>query len=105
MIPYCNHTGVGLIPWSPIARGALARPWKSRDTHREMTDNILTDMVRSHEYAADEAIIGRVEEIADQIGKSMAQVAIAWSLSKRDVCPIVGLGSRQRMDEAVLSKE
>lgn len=101
MIPYCNHTGVGLIPWSPIARGALARPWKSRDTHREITDNVLTDMVRSHEFAADKAIIGRVEEIAGKIGKSMAQVAIAWSLSKPGVCPIVGLGSRERMDEAV----
>ena len=46
MIPYCHHTGVGLVPWSPIARGALARPWEGRDTLREQTDNSLQMMVR-----------------------------------------------------------
>ena len=46
MIPYCNYTGVGLVPWSPIARGALARPWEGRDTLREKTDNYLQNLVR-----------------------------------------------------------
>jgi versiconal hemiacetal acetate reductase len=41
MIPYCNDTGVGLIPWSPIARGALARPFHTRDTLREKSDNFM----------------------------------------------------------------
>ncbi|KAJ9636951.1 CSG1/SUR1-like protein [Knufia peltigerae] len=101
MIPYCNHTGVGLIPWSPVARGALARPWQSRDTLREKTDNFLQHLVRSRDDKVDEAIIGRVEEVARKTGKSMAQIAIAWSLSKKDVCPIVGLNKKERMDEAV----
>jgi len=101
MIPYCNHTGVGLIPWSPVARGALTRPWQSRNTLREKTDNFLKVLVRSRDDKVDEVIIGRVEEIAKKTGKSMAQVAIAWSLSKKDVCPIVGLNKKERIDEAV----
>jgi versiconal hemiacetal acetate reductase len=101
MIPYCNHTGVGLIPWSPVARGALTRPWNSRDTLREKTDNFLKVLVRSRDDKVDEEIIGRVEKVAQRLGRSMAQIAIAWCLSKRDVCPIVGLSKKERMDEAV----
>ncbi|KAK5048094.1 hypothetical protein LTR84_006284 [Exophiala bonariae] len=101
MIPYCNHTGVGLIPWSPVARGALTRPFQSRDTLREKTDNYLKVLVRSRDDKVDEEIIGRVEEVSKKIGKSMAQVAIAWALSKKDVCPIVGLNKPERIDEAV----
>ena len=101
MIPYCNHTGVGLIPWSPVARGALTRPWGSRDTLREKTDAFLQHLVRSRDDKVDEEIINRVEEIAKKMGKSMAQVAIAWTLSKKDVCPIVGLNKKERIDEAV----
>ncbi|KEF57873.1 alcohol dehydrogenase [Exophiala aquamarina CBS 119918] len=101
MIPYCNHTGVGLIPWSPVARGALTRPYASRDTLREKTDNYLKTLIRSRDDKVDEEIINRVEEVAKKIGKSMAQVAIAWTLSKKDVCPIVGLNKPERIDEAV----
>lgn len=57
-------------------------------------------MVRSKENEVDKQIVDRVEEVAKKMGKSMAQIAIAWSLSKKDVCPIVGLGSTQRIDEA-----
>ncbi|KIV97775.1 versiconal hemiacetal acetate reductase [Exophiala mesophila] len=101
MIPYCNHTGVGLVPWSPVARGALTRPYNSRDTTREKTDAFLNFLVRSRNDKVDEEIINRVEEVSKKIGKSMAQVAIAWALSKKDVTPIVGLGSKERIDEAV----
>lgn len=101
MIPYCNHTGVGLVPWSPVARGALARPYNSRGTTREKTDATLERIVRSLNDKADEEIINRVEEVSKKIGKSMAQVAIAWALTKKDVTPIVGLGKKERIDEAV----
>jgi aryl-alcohol dehydrogenase-like predicted oxidoreductase len=99
MIPYCKDTGVGLIPWSPLGRGVLARPWDSRDTKREQTDNFLKSMIRSRETDVDRTIVGRVEEVAKRKGISMAAVATAWSLSK-GCYPIVGLGSKQRIDEA-----
>ncbi|KAL1959332.1 hypothetical protein VTO42DRAFT_2519 [Malbranchea cinnamomea] len=103
MIPYCLDTGVGLIPWSPLARGALARPWKSRSTVRENTDSALKAIVRGRETEADKAIVDRVEEVAKRKGVSMAQVAIAWCLSKESVNPILGLNSKERIDEAVAS--
>jgi len=101
MIPYCNHTGVGLIPWSPVARGVLARPWATRDTLREQTDGFLKALIRSRDDAVDAEIVGRVEKVAKKMGKGMAQVAIAWSLTKKDVCPIVGLNKKERIDEAI----
>lgn len=101
MIPYCLDSGVGLIPWSPLARGALTRPWGSRSTTREATDGALKMLVRSRETEADKAIVERVELVAKRKGVSMAQVAIAWSLSHEGMSPILGLGSRERIDEAV----
>jgi len=110
MIPYCRYSGVGIIPWSPIARGVLSRPWNVRDTYRERTDEYVQILGRKKEDKVDEEIVGRVEEVAKKLGKSMAQVATAWCLHK-GVMPIVGLGSKERIDEAVdavkvkLSKE
>ncbi|KAI2730637.1 hypothetical protein DTO027I6_393 [Penicillium roqueforti] len=101
MIPYCRDSGVGIIPWSPIARGALARPWGSRSTVRENTDGALKMVVRSRESEADKAIIDRVEELAKKKGVSMAQIAIAWSLTHPSENPILGLHSVERIDEAV----
>lgn len=101
MIPYCNDSGVGLIPWSPLARGVLARPWNARSSTREATDGALKLLVRGRESEADKAIVERVEEIARKRGLSMAQVAIAWSLSRKGVNPILGLSSKERIDEAV----
>jgi aryl-alcohol dehydrogenase-like predicted oxidoreductase len=97
MIPYCNDTGVGLIPWSPVARGALARPWSQRDTRREKTDNYLKNLIRNRETEVDKVIIDRLEEVSEKMGKSMAQVAMAWCMSKKDVVPIVGLNRTDRM--------
>lgn len=101
MIPYCTDTGVGLIPWSPIARGALARPWGDRSTKRESTDRFLNSLVRDRNNEVDKAIIDRVEEVAEKRGVNMATVATAWVLSKPLVNPIIGLSSKERIDDAV----
>lgn len=101
MIPYCRETGVGLIPWSPVALGILARPWSERNTKREGSDNILKSLLRAKETEVDKTIVDRLEEVARKRGVGMAQVAIAWSLRQPGVNPIVGLNSKLRMDEAV----
>jgi aryl-alcohol dehydrogenase-like predicted oxidoreductase len=103
MIPYCRDTGVGLIPWSPIARGALARPFSDRTTTREKTDRMLANMIRGRETKIDETVIGKVEEIAKKYGVSMTTIATAWCLSKDKVNPIIGLSSKERIDQAVES--
>ncbi|KAI9375283.1 NADP-dependent oxidoreductase domain-containing protein [Aspergillus egyptiacus] len=101
MIPYCLDAGIGLIPWSPLARGVLARPWHSAPTLRESTDGALNVLIKNRETEADKEIVGRVEELAKKKGVSMAQVAIAWSLSHKNENPILGLSSKERIDEAV----
>src|SRR3954471_18924402 len=103
MIPYCRDTGVGLIPWSPIARGALARPLNDRTTTREKTDRALHNMIRSKENEIDKVIVDRVEEIAKKHGVSMSTIATAWCLCKGLVNPIIGLSSKERIDQAVES--
>ena len=100
MIPYCNAAGVGLVPWSPIARGVLTRPWDDRSSKRESSDVQLNRLIRSRETEADKAIVDRVEKLATQKGVAMAQVAIAWCLSK-GTNPIVGLSKKERIDQAV----
>ncbi|KAL1591700.1 CSG1/SUR1-like protein [Paraconiothyrium brasiliense] len=100
MIPYCQDTGVGLIPWSPIARGALTRPWSERSSKRAATDNFLKMLVHDREDAVDKEIVGRVEKIAKKNNVSMACVATAWTILK-GVQPIIGLSSKERIDEAV----
>lgn len=99
MIPYCKKTGVGIIPWSPLSRGTLARPYDSRTSFREKTDGFLSTQIRARETEADAAIIGRVGDVAKKHGTTMATIAIAWLLSK-GASPIIGLGSVERIEEA-----
>ena len=101
MLPYCRATGVGCIPWSPVARGVLTRPWGDRSTKREETDNFLKSLIRNKETEIDKDIVNRLEEVAKKRGVGMALVAIAWSIKQEGVNPIVGLGSKERIDQAV----
>lgn len=98
MIPFCNETGVGIIPYSPVARGVLARP-VGVSSDRLDSDSI-TRMLKIGQETGDEEVIRRVEKVAKDKGVAMAQVAIAWVLSK-GACPIVGFNKIERIEEAV----
>jgi aryl-alcohol dehydrogenase-like predicted oxidoreductase len=91
MMPYCASEGVGVVPWSPIARGFLAG---NRPKDGQTTNRAATTSWRSHGYfgsAQDYAILSRVEKVAAKLGVKPAQVAYAWVLSKPYVTsPIVG---------------
>lgn len=100
MIPYCRDAGVGLIPWSPIARGALTRPWSDRSSQRAQTDKFLDTIIHSREDAIDQKIISRVEEVAKKNNVSMACIATAWVI-KQGACPIVGVNTKERIEETV----
>ncbi|EJD45603.1 Aldo/keto reductase [Auricularia subglabra TFB-10046 SS5] len=97
MIPFCDKTGVGLIPWSPVARGRLTRPWDQNDTPRAAADKWGSALFGA---AAEEEITKRVEKVAKEKDVPMAAVAIAWVVSKGQA-PIVGLSSEKRILEAV----
>lgn len=99
MLPYCQATGVGIMPWSPVARGILARPWGSAATKRERTDAYLCQLI-SRENDADKAIVDQVESIAKKRGVPMAAVATAWVLGK-GCNPVLGLSSKERIDQAI----
>jgi aryl-alcohol dehydrogenase-like predicted oxidoreductase len=103
MFPYCRDAGIGIIPWSPLARGKLARPYsptkETGSTERQESDH-YADWLIGPVTKEDEEIIKRVEALAEKKGCSMAQVATAWSLGK-GVNPIVGLASVERIEEMV----
>jgi versiconal hemiacetal acetate reductase len=105
MIPYCLDSGVGLIPWSPLARGLLTRPRKGDATVRESTDQFQKVLIRNWQTEADDMIIDRVEEVANRKGISMAQVATAWLFTRPSVNPILGLNRKERIDEAIAGLE
>ncbi|KAL7905013.1 Versiconal hemiacetal acetate reductase [Trichoderma velutinum] len=102
MVPYCRDAGIGIIPWSPLARGLLTRPAQSPSTHRENTDAFLHSFIRKNATEADDNIVRAVEFVAKKHGVSMAMIAIGWCLSK-GACPIIGLNTQGRIDEAVAS--
>lgn len=100
MIPLCRDLGVGVLAWSPLARGVLARPWNERESKREKTDQLLKTLVRSQEVAADKEIVDRVGIVAERRGVPMSSVALAWCL-KKGLNPITGLGSKERINQAI----
>ncbi len=101
MIPLCQSEGIGVIPWSPLARGRLARPWKSESTKRFETDQ-FGKIIYSQTEEIDQKVVDRVGQIAEQRGVSRAQIALAWLLSKPGVtAPIVGASKPHHLQDAV----
>ncbi|KAK9454027.1 NADP-dependent oxidoreductase domain-containing protein [Dipodascopsis uninucleata] len=100
MIPFCRDSNVGILPWSPLARGVLARSWTERGSKREKTDRFLQSLVREKQNAVDEELVSRVAAVAEKRGVKMAIVALAWCL-KKGTYPITGLGTIERIEDAV----
>jgi 1-deoxyxylulose-5-phosphate synthase len=100
MLPLCVDQGIGVIPWSPLARGRLARPW-GESTERMETDEYGKTLYLRDE-SANRAISGVVGEIAAARGVKMAQVGLAWVLQKQPVtAPIVGVTKLSQLEDAV----
>ncbi|WP_300007217.1 aldo/keto reductase [Pseudonocardia sp.] len=102
MHPLCLDQGVGVIPWSPLARGMLTRPRSDTTTTRARSD------AQAKRFYADPdlAVVDAVQEVARQRGLPAAQVALAWMLHKPAVtAPIVGATKRGHVDDAVAAVE
>ncbi|KAJ7227735.1 aryl-alcohol dehydrogenase [Mycena haematopus] len=100
MFPTCKHFGVGMIPWSPLARGILTRPISAQKDTSRGTSDMFVDKYNSLGGVAD--IVTRVEEVAKKRGVSMAQIALAWSLCKDGVtAPIIGTTSIQKITDCI----
>lgn len=106
MIPLCIDEGVGVIPWSPLARGFLAgnrTEDRSGETSRAKSDGFAHQMYYSE---ADFAVLRAATEVADARGVKPAQIALAWLLHKPAVtAPIVGASKMYQLDEAIAAAE
>jgi len=101
MLGLCAAEGVGVIPWSPMARGRLTRPWQTAPTNRAETDEVDKTLYAQTE-TADRAVIDRVAQVAAARGAPMAQVALAWVLGKSVVtAPIIGATKPHHLEDAV----
>ena len=101
MMPLCKSEGIGVIPWSPLARGRLARPWQSESTKRHETDQFGKKMYSPTEEA-DRKVIDRLGQLSEQRGVPRAQLALAWMLSKPEItAPIVGATKPNQLKDAV----
>jgi len=106
MIPLCRAEGVGVIPWSPLARGFLAgnrTREKTGDTERAKVDDFARSM---YFQESDFRVAERCAELARQRGVSSAQMALAWMLNKPGItAPIIGVSKMYQLEEAVAALE
>lgn len=97
MLPLCADQGVGVIPWSPLARGRLTRDWDA-ETARTQTDEFGSSLYRDQ----DQMIVETVAAVAARRGLPRAQVALAWLLAQPTVTsPIVGVTTLAHLEDAV----
>jgi len=97
MLPLCADQGIGVIPWSPLARGKLTRPWDEMTTRKE-TDDFGRTLYRDE----DRSVVDRVLELAAKRDLSPAQVALAWLLRNPVVTsPIVGVTRPSHLSDAI----
>ena len=96
MLPMCLDTGVGCVPYSPLAKGRLARPW-GVSTQRGSVDHVA----KNFDLDLDQPVVEAVQQVAEDRGTAMAQVAMAWVLSKSVVtAPIVGATKPHHLADA-----
>ncbi|WP_439815276.1 aldo/keto reductase [Zavarzinia sp. CC-PAN008] len=100
MLPLCRDQGVGVIPWSPQARGRLTRPWEA-ETTRSGSD-VFGKTLYGRQEEADRAVVAEVAAVAHGRGVPMAQVALAWVIQKPGVtAPIIGASRAGHLEDAI----
>jgi aryl-alcohol dehydrogenase-like predicted oxidoreductase len=102
MLPLCRAEGIGVVPWSPLARGRLARAWQAPSS----SDRVRHDLTAAHLYSptedADKLVVDAVGEVAQARNLSRAQVALAWLLQCPGItAPIVGVTKAQHLEDAL----
>ena len=102
MMGLCQAEGIGVIPWSPLARGRLTRPWDQKEsTERGKTDEFGKKLYGNTENS-DRVVVQQVEDVAKKRGVPQAQVALAWMLQKPFITsPIIGATKPQHLEDAV----
>lgn len=106
MLRLCREETIGVLPWSPLARGKLARPWSAQgSTDRDKVDKV-SEILYAKTEDADRKVIDAVENVAKQRGLPMSQIALAWLRQQPVVtAPIVGATKLAHLDDAIGSLE
>lgn len=100
MLPLCKEEKIGVIPYSPLAKGRLTRDWEET-THRSATDQVQKSQYDAHANA-DRLVVERVAAIAEKRGVPRAQIALAWVLQKQPITsPIIGVTKMSNLEDAV----
>jgi aryl-alcohol dehydrogenase-like predicted oxidoreductase len=102
MLPLCKSRGIGVIPWSPLARGKLSRPWSDEaTTDRERKDRMINP-IYGRTGEADKSVVETLTRVAARLGVPQAQLALAWVIQKPEVtAPIVGVSKMQHLTDAI----
>ncbi|MCC2609476.1 aldo/keto reductase [Neorhizobium sp. Rsf11] len=104
MLPLCLSEGIGVVPWSPLARGRLAGRAQDQ-TKRGQTDGTARALY-DRSKAADDTVIAALKAVAERHGKPMAQVAYAWVATRPAItAPVVGISKPQQFEDAVKALE
>lgn len=102
MLGLCAEEGIGVIPWSPLARGRLTRPWQDEPTTKRGETDEFGKTLYAQTEAADRKVVERVGQIAEARGVPYAQIALAWVLSKPVITsPIIGASKSHHLEDAV----
>ena len=102
MLGLCAAEGIAVLPWSPLARGRLARPWDERATTPRAGSDVFGKTLYAKTEEADRAVVDRVGEVARARGIPQAQVALAWLLGRSQVTsPIIGATKPHHLEDAI----
>lgn len=102
MLPFCLDQGIGVIPWSPLARGRLARDWDDDSSLRGQTDQFTRELYGRQDGVSNRAISAAVARVSEQRGVSRAQVALAWVRRHKAVAaPVVGASKPGHLTDAI----
>lgn len=105
MIPLCREEKIGVLPWSPLARGLLAGKRRA-ETVRAATDTYSHQLYGEQIREADARVVDRLEAVAGELGVAPAQLALAWLLHKPEVvAPIIGVSKPSQLDDALRATE
>ena len=102
MLGLCETEGLGVLPWSPLARGRLTRSWETQGSTERAQSDVYGQGLYSTTQQADKHVVDRLAEVAKNRGIPPAQIALAWMLQKSVVtAPIVGATKTKHLEDAV----
>jgi 1-deoxyxylulose-5-phosphate synthase len=106
MMPLCVAEQIGVLPWSPLARGRLTRPWDQRESGTRVAGDVAGNKMYRRTEDSDRAVVDAVAAVAAARGVPQAQIALAWQFTKPFVTsPIIGATKPHHLDDALAAME